>query len=409
MLESIFKSQKKLEIVRKSSLQEYLNEYLAHLESLAYKRMTIKFYAGVLLRFAEFLDKHDKYHLRDLPKWIDPFLQLRKENCYRRAKLNVVGSFVRHLQNKGVVPFPVVVESLSQKTLGEYETFLRERLNLADKSIICARYHCLKFLHHLDAIGIRSVGNIKPNIVQQFLQNGIPYSSKSQIRCRSWALRKFFSYLKSLNRIQADFSNILITPRIYRRQHCPRFLTGEEIQAVLSSVDRRTPIGKRDYAMILLLSTYGLRGGEVVKLKLEDIEWRTDVIHVRGRKAGNNSIYPLTAAVGASILSYLKKARPPNHHRRIFLSCNAPHNPISGSALRSIVNKYLNHAGLTADRGSTHLFRYSCAQRLFEDEFSVKVIADYLGHRDLRSTQRYMKIDVKHLREVAMNSFEERL
>ena len=409
MLESIFKSQKKLEIVLKSSLREYLNEYLAHLESSGYKRMTIKCYAYILLRFLEFLDKDDKYHLRALPKWIDPFLQLRKEKYYRRAKLNVVGSFVRYLQNKGVVPLPVVGESTSQKTLSEYETFLREQQNLADKSIICARYHCLKFLHHLDAIGIRSVRNIKPIIVQQFLQNGIPHFSKSQIRCRSWALKKFFLYLKSLGKIQTDFSNILITPRIYRRQHCPRFLTGEEIQAVLSSVDRRTSIGKRDYAMILLLSTYGLRGGEVVKLKLEDIEWRTDIIHIRGRKAGNNSVYPLTTAVGASILSYLKKARPPNNHRPIFLSWKAPHNPISRSALACIVNKYLNLAGLTVDGGSTHLFRYSCAQRLFEDEFSVKIIADYLGHRDLRSTQRYMKIDVKHLREVAMNSFEERL
>jgi integrase/recombinase XerD len=407
MLESIFKHQRKLEIVRKSSLREHINEYLAHLESLGYKRRTIKRCAYILLCFAEFLDKQEKYHVRDLPKWIDPFLRPSQKEYYRRAKLGIIGSFVRYLQNKGVVCAPTVTEPLCPGNLDGYEVFLREQLNLAEQSVASARHHCLKFLHHIYAMGIKNLRDVKPNIVQQFIQSGPEKPSRSLICCRYWALKKYLSYLKSLGEIQTDFSKVLIAPRIYRHQRCPRFLAREEIHAVLSSIDRRTSIGKRDYAMILLLSTYGLRAGEVVQLKLDDIEWRTDVIHIRGRKAGNNSVYPLTAPVGGSILSYLKRARPPNRHRQIFLSHNAPHDPISRSALTDAVKKYFKRAGLAADRGASHTFRYSCAQRLFEAEFPIKVIADYLGHRDLRSTQRYMKIDLQHLREVAVNSSED--
>jgi len=409
MLETIFKSRRKLKVVHESPLREHVNEYLAHLESLRYKRATIKRYACILLCFAEFLDKQKKYHIRDLPKWIDPFLRLPQKEYYRRAKLTIVRSFVRRLQDRGVVCSPVITESFSQTTLREYETFLREKLSLAEDSIVCARHHCAKFLNHIDTVGINDLKDLKPNIVQQFIQNGNDRFSKSLICCRYWALKKYISYLKMLGVLQVDFPSIFIAPRIYRRQHSPQFLTRKEIRVMLSSIDRRTSIGKRDYAMFLLLSTYGLRGGEVARLKLDDIEWRTDVIHVRGRKAGNHTQYPLTASVGESILSYLKKARPPNHHRQIFLSHKAPHNPLTRSALTTVAKKYLSRAGLATDRRSSHTFRYSCAQRLFEDEFPIKVIADYLGHRSLRSTQRYVQIDLKHLREVAMNSSEDML
>jgi site-specific recombinase XerD len=159
--------------------------------------------------------------------------------------------------------------------------------------------------------------------------------------------------------------------------------------------------------MLLLLATYGLRSKETVQLELEDIDWWHDRIHIRGRKAGNNSVYPLTSSVGEAILSYLQNARPPSHHRKVFLTCNAPYRPICRGVVWHQVRKYLRRAGLDGRQASTHTFRYSCAQRLFDDEVPVKVIGDYLGHRCLSSTQRYMKIDIRHLRQVATGSAED--
>jgi site-specific recombinase XerD len=175
---------------------------------------------------------------------------------------------------------------------------------------------------------------------------------------------------------------------------------------VLSSIDRRTAIGKRNYAVIIVQVTYGLRGTEVVQLKLDDINWRKNAIYIRSRKSGNSCVYPLSISVGEAILSYLRHSRPRNSHRHVFLSHLAPHAPIGSAAIQQILKKALRQTGLDANRVGAHTLRYSCAQHLFEKGFSIKTIGDYLGHRSLSSTQRYVKIDITHLREVAMNDGE---
>jgi site-specific recombinase XerD len=143
---------------------------------------------------------------------------------------------------------------------------------------------------------------------------------------------------------------------------------------------------------------------------LEDIDWRNKQLHIRGRKAGNNTTYPLATSVGDAIIEYLQNGRPPSSHREVFLSVIAPFRPLlSGFALGSHITKYLQQVGIAIHRPGTHLFRYSCAQRLFEEGMSLKLIGDYLGHADLNSTQRYTKIAFDQLREVALGDAEDLL
>jgi site-specific recombinase XerD len=143
---------------------------------------------------------------------------------------------------------------------------------------------------------------------------------------------------------------------------------------------------------------------------LEDIDWRSQKIYIRGRKAGNHSVYPLTPSVANAIVTYLKESRHPNSkHRKLFLNHVAPFRPITTVVVRQVVQKYLRLTGLDPEGRGAHVLRHSCAQRLLEEEFSIKVIGDYLGHRSLDTTQRYIKIDIKHLREVALNDGEDLL
>jgi len=409
MLESIVKRPDKLELARTCSLRSNINHHLARLLSLGYKKGTIKSHARILLNFAGFVDEHEQYHIRNLTDWIEPFLQPVKKLYYRRMKRNIIRSFVRFLQKEGFVFEPIVKKAPPPfwNLVCEYETFLRQQRNLANRTIGYSKFYCLKFLQYLHNSGIKDISLLKYDIVQKFIYAETEYYSRVSIKANVRMIRGFLSYLKSRGKIHKDFSRSIIAPKIYRHANCPRYLTSKEVRAILSSIDRRTKIGKRDYAILILLATYGLRSKEAVQLKLDDIEWRKDRIHVRGRKAGNNSVYPLTPSVGESILSYLKKARPLSRHREIFLTSVAPYNPICRGVVWHQVKKYLRLAGLDIRQASTHTFRYSCAQRLFEDGFPVKVIADYLGHRCLRSTQRYMKIDIKHLRQVAINNGEE--
>ena len=247
-------------------------------------------------------------------------------------------------------------------------------------------------------------------MIERFIvAEGSRYARKTMVN-KCAALRKFLSYLHSKGRIRIDLSAVIAVPRLYKHERCPRFLNRAEIEHVLASIDRGSATGKRDYAMLLLLATYGLRSAEVVHLSLDDIDWRTNKLYIRKRKPGNSSVYPLSGTVGNAIIDYLKNGRPQKGYRSLFLSHNAPHKPFkSPSVVREAAKRYMHLAGFDVVSVGAHIFRYSCAQRLFEDDFRLKIIGDYLGHRDLDTTRRYMKIDIKHLREVALNDGEDLL
>jgi integrase len=162
--------------------------------------------------------------------------------------------------------------------------------------------------------------------------------------------------------------------------------------------------------MLLLLTVYGLRGMEVLSLRLDDIDWRNRKLRVRRRKAGNSTTYPLAASVDDAIVAYLRDGRPTSAHREVFLSLLPPFRPLAsvGPLAKHIV-RYLHRAGITLPRPGTHLFRYSCAQRLLEEGMPLKLIGDYLGHTSTQSTQIYTKIAIEQLREVALSDAEDLL
>ncbi len=223
-------------------------------------------------------------------------------------------------------------------------------------------------------------------------------------------LRDFLAYLYRHGVLAVDLAASVVSPRVYQHEQCPRFLTRGEIEAVLAVIDRQTPVGRRDFAMVLLLASYGLRGIEVSRLRLDDIGWRSQLLHVRQRKAENNVTYPLSVTVGEAILAYLQNGRPTSSHREVFLTTTAPFTPLASSAsLATRVRYYLTLAGIRVAKPGMHSFRYACAQRLFEQGLPLKSIGDYLGHRDPGTTKRYTMIAFDQLREVATGDGEDLL
>jgi len=181
-----------------------------------------------------------------------------------------------------------------------------------------------------------------------------------------------------------------------------------EIKAVLAVIDRSTIVGLRNYAMMLLLATYGLRASEVTRLRLDAIDWRNQRLHINKRKAGNSSTYPLDAQVGEAILTYLEHGRPKIKHREVFLSSVRPFGPFrTGAIVSTQARNYIAKAGIHLERSGSHIFRYSCAQRLFEQDVPLKTIGDFLGHSNSDSTRRYTKIAFDQLRDVALGDGED--
>jgi integrase/recombinase XerD len=217
----------------------------------------------------------------------------------------------------------------------------------------------------------------------------------------------FLRYAHREGVVAVDLSGVMEWPQVYRLSSIPRSITWEEVGRVLAGVDRRTPCGKRDWAILMLLVTYGLRSREVAALTLDDIDWKRERLAVPERKAGHSTAFPLTGSVGEALVEYLRHGRPQTASRRVFFRALAPIEPIGHAAVSARAAHYLRRAGIEALRPGSHTLRHTCVQRLVDADFALKTIGDFVGHRSARSTEIYAKVAVEQLRQVALGDGEE--
>ncbi|MGD0790900.1 MAG: site-specific integrase [Terriglobales bacterium] len=218
-------------------------------------------------------------------------------------------------------------------------------------------------------------------------------------------LRSFLRFLYADGLIERDLAVAVSGPILYRHEDIPLAFTDEQVKR-LQAVTRydQTPIGLRDHAMLLLVAKYGLRAGEVVRMKLEDINWRCEQIKVKQSKTGADLLLPLMAEVGQAILNYLRRGRPQTHLREVFIKARAPHGPFAGgSSLYTVLGRRIRQAGIkTEGRRGPHAIRYARAVSLLRASVPLKSIGDVLGHRSAASTQVYLKLATEDLRSVAL-------
>jgi integrase len=193
-------------------------------------------------------------------------------------------------------------------------------------------------------------------------------------------------------------------PIVRRGERPLRALPWEKVQRILDAVDRSTAAGRRDYALLLLMSVYGLGAGEVLGLRLDDIDWRVGILHVTRPKTGVAVALPLLPPVARVLVAYLRHGRPQHAStRRLFVSLRAPHRPLAASsAVRHILHKHARAAGVSAPYLGSHVLRHTHACRELELGVAPKVIGDILGHRRPESTSAYLRVATERLREVAL-------
>jgi site-specific recombinase XerD len=248
---------------------------------------------------------------------------------------------------------------------------------------------------------------LSPAILSAFVTARGQEWSKHALRALCSLLRVFLSYLHRERLIARDLSLSVQAPKCYRLAGIPRSISWSEVQRMLEKVDRRTGLGRRDYAILLLLVTYGLRSRDVAALTLEDLDWEQERLRVPERKAGHSTAYPLSPIVGEAILDYLKNGRPKTTDRHVFFRGYAPAGPMGAPAVSARAARYLRRTGVTVPRPGSHTLRHTCVQRLVDAHFSLKAIGDYVGHSSPDSTKIYSKVDVEALREVALGQGEE--
>jgi site-specific recombinase XerD len=271
------------------------------------------------------------------------------------------------------------------------------------------RHHLLFFERYLSRIRLRSLAALTPAHISAFIVSEGRRRCKQVMCLLCTALRTFlrYAYMKAV--VPEDLSSSVPRPKTYRKSSLPRSITWDEVKAMLAVVDRRTPVGLRDHAMLLLIVTYGLRAREVASLQLGDIDWKRDRLHIRERKAKHATTYPLSETVGQAVLAYLQHARPETDQRRLFLCCLPPVRPVTHATVSMRVTKYLRKAGARVPRPGSHTLRHTCVTRLVDAGFSLKEIGDYVAHRSPVSTAVYAKVSMRNLREVALSDGEDML
>ena len=217
------------------------------------------------------------------------------------------------------------------------------------------------------------------------------------------SLRAFLRYLRVSGRLRFDLAESVVGPRLKTDRHPPRALPWTTVQRILRAVDTSTLTGRRDYAVLVLMSLYGLGGAEIVGLRLEDIDWDRQTLRICRPKTQSTILLPLLPPAARALVSYLKHSRPPGLFRQVFLRRKMPYVPFrEASFIRCMLTSYARKAGVTNGSLGSHVLRHSQATRQVELGMPLKVVGDILGHRDPKTTSHYTRSAVRRLRGLAL-------
>jgi site-specific recombinase XerD len=419
MLENYFIKPISYDSIRATYHGKEIEEYVRYLHLQSYAKSSVCRRVNLLVNFSKFCDLKNSKSLNDLPIMVEKFVTMRvsksiTKNSQRKYALRKeiggpIYHFINYLSSVGKIrtinnktykePFPKIISG--------YYDFLENIRGLEKSSLYHHRLWLLRFESYLNKIQLTTIKSITPIHLSAFITFQSRGSCKGTSKILCSVLRRFFKYLHMSGVLRKDLSGDIHYPRIYKKSSIPRAISWEEVKKMLECIDQRTPHGRRDFAILVLTVTYGLRAREVAKINLDDIDWKKERLHIKDRKAGHTTTYPLSQIVGDAILSYLKNGRPSTKERNLFMSATVPFRSMTHSAVSNRASCYLKKAGIQVHRPGSHTLRHTCAMRLLDQGFPLKQIGDYLAHRSPSSTEVYTKINLKDLREVAQTDAED--
>jgi len=283
----------------------------------------------------------------------------------------------------------------------EYANHLCAVRGLAASTISSHRRTVQCFLQHLEETGTAQ-GHIQASNIESYIAKVGKRLSRASLQQDICALRGFLRFLSTEGKVPGGLDRQIDTPRLYRLEQLPRALPWETVRALLQAVDRKSPIGLRDYAMFLLIATYGLRAGEIVSIDLEDIRWRQRILRIHQHKTSSSLELPLTNEVLDALVKHLKRTPPPQPYRRVFLRMRAPMGVLKPTAVTKAFQALVRKSGISIPCQGPHCLRHSYAVHLLKNGTPLKTIGDILGHRSAESTSSYLRLATGDLRGVAL-------
>ena len=287
--------------------------------------------------------------------------------------------------------------------LAEYSDHLHRHRGNPDVTVRKKLHHITKFEDHLARAG-EAWSSMRLADIDDFLVDCAQRYSRTTVSDIACSIRCFSRFLHSSGRIAVDLSEAIIAPIQPRHLRPRRSLPWEDVQRLLRAVDISSACGLRDYAILLMMSTYGLGAGEVRGLKFHDIDWTAGTLSLVRPKTGVAFTLPLLPAVARALARYRRNGRPlDTSTRHVFVQIKMPFTPFAASsAIRHIIVKHAKVAGIEAAYLGSHVLRHSNAARQIDLGTPPRVLSDLLGHNDPESISAYVRIATETLREISL-------
>lgn len=386
-------------------LAAHVGGFTAQLSRMGYAPNTVHAKCDVLADLSRWLGRRQIPLAKLNESRLIQFHEARRlRNRVRRGDLATGQQFLAYLRNRGDIPpaAPRIDRTPSSRLILEFEAFLDTERGLSLSTVVRYQLVIRRFLDERFGCKVPHLGQLRPQDLHDFILREIQRVSRNQGKTVVTALRSFLRFLLQRGAIQTDLASTLPGVACWRLSHLPRSLLPDQVERLLACCDRSTPAGERDYAILLLLARLGLRGGEVLAMTLDDLDWERGEIVVRG-KGQRLERLPMPSEVGAALASYLCDVRPACATRRVFIRMKAPHQGLAGpDAICCIVHRALGRAGLAPEFKGAHLFRHSLATNLLRRGATLGEIGQLLRHRQPTTTQIYAKVDIAALRGIAL-------
>lgn len=393
------------ERLREGPLGALVAGFAASLAEQDYAKATIK----VKLEFVGELSgwlAGQRFGVADLDEArIDRFARHRWPNGRAtRGAAATLHALLKHLRQRGVVPVPAApAEDQSEVARIErrFTAYLVGERGLTQATVDNSVPFACGFLSERFGTGPIHPDKIRPVDIGRFVSRHARQLSPGRAKLMVTALRSFFRFLLQHGEIEVDLAAAVPSVADWRLSTVPKFLGPDQVGHLLDSCVRSTAVGRRDYAVLLLLARLGLRAGEVVALELDDLDWRAGEIVVPGKGLVRDRL-PLPTDVGEALAAYLRRDRPACPTRRVFICMRAPRRGFAGSStVCTIVRRALDRAGMSPPVKGAHLLRHSLATGMINAGASMAEIGQVLRHRSSATTEIYAKVDFAGLRLLA--------
>jgi site-specific recombinase XerD len=406
MLSQFFESTARIHALRDGPAGALFDVFAQALSHAGYAEITARRHLRAAEHFISWADRTGT-RVRTLT---EPSLErfgrhLHRCRCPRYGhtdRLNVLHGarvFLSHLQETGVIGFAVVERPVHDPALlTAFCQWMRQQRGTCGGTLANYGIHIREFLTRFG----EEPGTFDARSLRQFVLEASQARGWAAAKKCTTALRMFLRFLIADGRCAPGLDAAIPVLAHWRLASLPRYLHPDEVERLIASCNLASPVGRRDRAILLLLARLGLRAGDIVQLRLHDIDWRGAWIHVCG-KGRHHTRLPLTHEVGQALVTYLEADRPRTETEAVFVRCRAPlHAFRSHCAVSAIVDRALHRAGITRpSRGAAHLLRHSVATAMLRHGASLHDVAALLRHRSIETTQIYAKVDVTALRTIA--------